>query len=157
MKKAFITVCLAALALPSMADEESLVINMADGSAQQTFALADMGKLVFNENGFTVNAGIETASFNYDAVKSIKFAGLSTGIGTVTSEENSLKPYYSNGCLGIAGWPQERKARAAVYSIDGTTVITVNNWDGTPIPVSGLTRGIYIFKVDNNNLKFIKQ
>ena len=134
MKKAFITVCLAALALPSMADEESLVINMADGSAQQTFALA-----------------------NYDAVKSIKFAGLSTGIGTVTSEENSLKPYYSNGCLGIAGWPQERKARAAVYGIDGTTVITVNNWDGTPIPVSGLTRGIYIFKVDNNNLKFIKQ
>lgn len=54
MKKAFITVCLAALALPSMADEESLVINMADGSAQQTFALADMGKLVFNEIGCKV-------------------------------------------------------------------------------------------------------
>lgn len=157
MKKTLITLCLAALALPSPADEESLVVYMADGSGQQAFALEDMGKLLFDGDVFTVNTGGGTSTFKYDAVRSIKFTGLSTGIGTVTDDGSQARLYYAGGCVGVNGWTQGRKARAAVYSIDGTAVITVDNYDGSPINVGALSRGIYIFSVDNNNIKFAKQ
>lgn len=158
MKKTFITtICLAALALPSLADGESLVVHMADGSGEQAFALSDIGKLTFGDNGFTVNASGGAASFAYGEVKCIKFTDISTGIGAAAVGDDRLKPYYRDGFLGVDGWPQGRVARAAVYGVDGTVVVDIDHWDGTPIAVSRLGRGIYVFKVENSNIKFAKQ
>lgn len=157
MKKKLLAVCFAMLALPSMADDESLAIYMSDGSAKQTFAMSDIGKLTFGDSDFTVTTGKGATPFAYGSVRKIVFEGLSSGIGTVVSEDNSLKAYYRNGFLGVDGWPQGRVVRASVYGIDGSSVMSVDKWDGTPISVSGLNHGVYIFKVGNSNIKFVKQ
>ena len=54
MKKLFITVCLAVLALVAKADDFNLVVNFANGSSQQEFALSDIGKLTFEDSGFSI-------------------------------------------------------------------------------------------------------
>lgn len=156
MKKKLLAVCLAMLALPSMADDGDLVVYMSDGTTKQTFALSDIGKLTFDDNTFSLNMGESTTPFSYTAVRKIVFEGLNSGIGTVAND-NSMKAYYRNGFLGVDGWPQGNKDIAYVYGIDGISVLTVDNWDGTPINVNSLNQGLYIFKVGNSTIKFIKQ
>ena len=158
MKKTFITMCLTMLALQSPADDTNLVIYMANGSQQQTFGLSEIGKITFGDSGFTVNTQDGGATqFTFDAVKCIKLSEITTGINTTAISENCLKPYFRNGLLGVDGWQTGRKARATVCDIGGATVISVDNWDGTPINTSGLTDGVYIFNADNNTIKFVKQ
>lgn len=158
MKKLFITMCLMVLALEAKADDAVLVVNFTNGSSHQEFALSDIGKLTFDESSFYIIGTDGAASpFVYGQVGSIKFKGISTGIGAVSTTEGGLKPYYRNGQLGVDGWKAGEKAYAAVYSVDGMTVVSVDHWDGTPFSTGSLAEGVYIFKVNNHTIKFVKQ
>lgn len=158
MKKKFITMCLMMLALVAKADDVTLVVSFTNGSSQQKFALSDIGKLAFDENGFSIIGTDGTASpFIYDQVRSIKFKEITTGIGTVDAGVSGQKPYYRNGELGVDGWKSGEKAYAAVYSADGMMVVSVDHWDGTPLSTNSLAEGVYIFKVNNHTIKFVKQ
>lgn len=150
--------CLALLVLAVKADDIKLVVNLANGASQQEFVVSDIGKLAFDENSFSIIAKDGTVSpFNFEQVRSIKFADITTGIGTIDATTNGLKPYYRNGYLGIDGWQGGEKAQATVYNVSGMTVVRMNNWDGTPIPTDNLASGVYIFNVNNNTIKFVKQ
>lgn len=150
--------CLMVLALTTKADDMTLVVNFVNGSSQQEFAVSDIGKLSFDESGFSIiGASGSVSPFTYAQVSSIKFNLTATGIGAVETTENGLKPYYRNGLLGVDGWQAGEKARATVYSVGGMTVVSVDNWDGTPISTGSLADGVYIFKVNNNTIKFVKQ
>lgn len=158
MKKTFITMCLTALAMSATADDTQLTVNLATNASPQTFTLTDIGKITFSESGMTIYTANGTATpYAYGEVKNIKFTDGTTGIGTVKVDGNDMKAYYRNGLLGVDGWTAGNKARAAVYNISGMAVLSIDNWDGSPIPTDGLADGIYIFNVDNNTIKFTKQ
>lgn len=158
MKKLFITVCLAVLTLAAKADDVKLVVNFANGSSQQEFALSDIGKLAFDESGFSIFEANGTVSpFTYVQVSSIKFAYISSGIGAIEATNNGMKPYYRNNQLGVDGWQAGNTAKATIYNVGGMMVTSIDNWDGTPISTSNLANGVYIFKVNNNTIKFVKQ
>ena len=158
MKKLFTTVCLAGLALAAKADDVKLVVNFANGSPQQEFALSDIGKLTFDGSGFSVVEANGTASpFIYVQVSSIKFANFSSGIGTIEATTGSMKPFYRNNQLGVDGWQAGDTAKAVIYNVGGMMVASIDNWDGTPISTTNLADGVYIFKVNNNTIKFVKQ
>ena len=150
--------CLCLLGIPLSADNTEMIVSMADGSAGQTFALSDIGKITFGDSGFTVfTSDGGAAPFVFDAVRNIRFSELAAGIGTADADGNAARPYYRDGCLGIDGMAAGSRAKAAIYGMDGTTVAVIDNWDGTPIPTAGLTAGVYIFNVNNNSIKFVKQ
>lgn len=158
MKKLFTTVCLAGLALAAKADDVKLVVNFANDSPQQEFALSDIGKLTFDGSGFSVFEANGTASpFTYAQVKSIKFANVTSGIGNIEATTDGLKPYYRNNQLGVDGWQAGDTAKAVIYNVGGMMVASIDNWDGTPISTTNLADGVYIFKVNNNTIKFVKQ
>lgn len=150
--------CLAVLTLAAKADDVKLVVNFANGSSQQEFALSDIGKLAFDESGFSIFEANGTVSpFTYAQVSSIKFAYISTGIGAIEATTGGMKPYYRNNQLGVDGWQAGNTAKATIYNVGGMMVTSIDNWDGTPISTSNLANGIYIFKVNNNTIKFVKQ
>lgn len=158
MKKAFISMCLTSLALTATADDTQMVVNLATNSTPATFTLTDIGKITFGESGLTVfTTDGTTTPYTYEEVRNIKFTDEPTGIGATTVGEEGMKAYYRNGFLGVDGWKGGDKATAAVYGVSGTTVLRVDDWDGTPIPTDGLAGGVYIFNVDNNTIKFTKQ
>ena len=81
-----------------------------------------------------------------------------TDIGKITFSESGLTVYTADGITVPYAYGEVRNtARAAVYSISGTAVMSIDKWDGTPIPTDGLAGGVYIFNVDNNTIKFTKQ
>ena len=158
MKQLFITMCLAVLTLAAKADDVKLVVNFANGSSQQEFALSDIGKLAFDESGFSVVEANGTVSpFTYVQVSSIKFANFSSGIGAIEATTGGMKPYYRNNQLGVDGWQAGNTAKATIYNVGVMMVTSIDNWDGTPISTSNLANGVYIFKVNNNTIKFVKQ
>lgn len=150
--------CLTALAMSATADDTQLIVNLTTSTSPETFTLTDIGKITFSESGLTVyTADGITVPYAYGEVRNMKFSDIPTGIGSVTADDNGLKAYYRNGRLGVDGWKAGTTARAAVYSISGTAVMSIDKWDGTPIPTDGLAGGVYIFNVDNNTIKFTKQ
>lgn len=158
MKKLFTTVCLAGLALAAKADDVKLVVNFANDSPQQEFALSDIGKLTFEDSGFSIfEANGAVSPFTYAQVSSIKFAYISTGIGSIEATNNGMKPFYRNNQLGVDGWQAGNTAKATIYNVGGMMVASIDNWDGAPISTTNLADGVYIFKVNNNTIKFVKQ
>lgn len=47
-------------------------------------------------------------------------------------------------------------ASVEIYSVDGRRVMAVAGCDGSPIDVASLRGGVYILKVNNHTLKFLK-
>ena len=135
------------LALASMAGDGNIIVYMSDNSAASTFALTDAVN--------TVEDGV--SAFEYADVRSIKFTDFASGVDAVAGDGAQLRAYYHDGYIYADGWQQGHAARAAVYGLDGTVRITVDDWDGTPIATDCLDRGIYVFSVENSNIKFIKQ
>lgn len=158
MKKELTTMCLAMLALASMAGDGNIIVYMSDNSAASTFALTDVSSIRFDSNGFAVNTVEDGVSeFEYADVRSIKFTDFDSGVDALAGDGAQLRAYYHDGYIYADGWQQGHAARAAVYGLDGTVRITVDDWDGTPIATDCLDRGIYVFSVENSNIKFIKQ
>ena len=44
-----------------------------------------------------------------------------------------------------------------LYTVSGNCLMRLNNWDGTAVATSSLPNGVYIFKADQQAIKFIKK
>ena len=77
--------------------------------------------------------------------------------GVLEATTGGMKPYYRNNQLGVDGWQAGNTAKATIYNVGVMMVTSIDNWDGTPISTSNLANGVYIFKVNNNTIKFVKQ
>ena len=48
-------------------------------------------------------------------------------------------------------------ANAAIYNIQGQRAMSLKAWDGTPVSTDALSSGVYILKVNNKSIKFVKK
>lgn len=137
--------------------EAKIIIEKHDGN-QQEFNLSDISRLNFGDNTMTVISGTndnETV-FQTSSLLEIKFVYNVAAIDEITGITDEMKLYYNGEHLyakGIEG----NTVHASIYGIDGKIMETIAYWDGTPISTASLPQGIYVFKANNNTLKFIKK
>ncbi len=157
MRKNLTLACLAAVALSVQAsgDDTKLKVSVVGGS--QAFDLASISKITFGNESFTVStADGKTATFEYGKVSSIKFDDTPSSVGDIPGDKAAAQLHFRNGRIEADGWPEGKTATIAVYDMGGRVVLRMGNWDGTPVNVSDLADGIYLFSVDNQSIKFVK-
>ena len=150
---------LLALALPLLAmsharADSQLVVSGTTGV--QKFNLGSVGSLKFADGNLLVyaNGAEQPAVFAIADLTNIKFGEDETTSIAAVKKDGKASLRYADGQLSMAG---ANAANAALYSVSGQCVLSVSGWDGSPISTSSLQSGMYIFKVDNQTIKFIKR
>ncbi len=101
------------------------------GQAINTSAYQEISKIVFSLSGTSIPANQMAASL-------------------------MLYPNPATDYLQVVGWDTDKKADIAIYSVNGQLLQSIHEWIGTPIPVSSLPHGLYIFKINDQSFKFRK-
>lgn len=160
--KKIILLALAAVAGGTATAQTGLVIQTAGGASPKVIPIENIGKMTFGDDGFTVSyvtEGTAAEAFAYADVQSIKFSGEATAISGPTAggdDGDALRLYCRGTMLHAEGLAEGTTARAAVYDVSGRTVEERGAWNGEPINVGRLPKGVYIFKVNNKTIKFTR-
>ena len=139
--------------------QDQMLVTMNDGTAEQKYALVDVGKLFFDtENVFVTQKAAATNSIPLTSILSIKFVDSTvTGLRTHdTVEKNNLRIAIAADIITIYGWNSKEKTTAAIYAASGTMVWTDRKWNGNTISTQSLPKGVYILKINNQTFKFSK-
>ncbi len=145
--------------LSADAQTTSLVVNPASQTSQsKSYLLTDIAKITFGDHGMEISGTSGTKeTFSFDDIMSIKFDYETTSIeGVPAADASSLVPYYRGGMLGAEGLPGGQAARVRICDLSGRVIMAKENWDGTPISTSSLTKGVYLFSVNKKTIKFMK-
>jgi len=142
----------------SEAEAQNLVIRTKDGR-ENTWELGAIRKLTFPGNNLllTFNGG-STETFSLPGVLKLFFS-FATGTEEVLLKSNhiSLFPNPVGNILYIKNI-SEGHSVVFIYRMDGVMVLqTIISDRSEAVNVSKLARGLYILKVNNQALKFIKQ
>ncbi|WP_234396334.1 T9SS type A sorting domain-containing protein [Prevotella dentasini] len=90
-------------------------------------------------------------------IKNLQFVGLTDGIGQLTRQETGkLTISLRENLLTVHGIGSQ-PALATIYDISGQIVLRAKVADGESIDASALSNGIFIIRVNNKTLKFVKQ
>lgn len=159
-KKRVMTFLMLATGFASAAHAQSaskVIVKTATGD--KTFNVADMKGFKFNDDGIAVvkKDGSQGELFEFDKITSIEF-DVVDGIGRTQLPDGNLIVHSpaGSGLIYIDGYKQGEKYTTALYTIDGKLISKNDKWAGTPVDVSGLPDGIYLFKINNTTLKFKK-
>ena len=153
---------MAIVAAASASANTTMTVTYFDDSREATVVnLLDGSRLVFGgEPAFDFsNCGSAPGRINVAAVKRITFEGIWTGVEGVSKEATSLR-LRSNpveAILSVEGYDGSKPAVVSIYSIAGREALHVENWKGEDINVSHLPTGVYILRINNSTLKFIKK
>lgn len=138
-------------------DGVSIKVVMLDGSSPNEYALDDVSRIVFGEDGFTMNFlnNEHAAYYAYDDVGKIMFDLLPTGIdNAAVNNKDVIAVRYDGNMLKITGCKES--ANVTVYEITGRPVISRNISGDTTVSTDNLLAGVYILKVNNITFKFSK-
>ena len=159
-KSAFLLTLALAGTATSASAQASLVLNPKQGSSEKKeFLLDGIRTLTFGDDGLTVNLTDGQAyAAAYDDLSTLTFSGMEgTGIETVTVDEGQgAELFLSDGRLGVNNLPAHGVNNAAVFDATGRMVLSRPDWNGEPIAVHQLPKGVYIFKVNNQTIKFTR-
>lgn len=153
---------MAIVAAASASANTTMTVTYFDDSREATVVnLLDGSRLVFGgEPAFDFsNCGSAPVRINVADVKRITFEGKWTGVEGVSKEATSLR-LRSNpveAILSVEGYDGSKPAVVSIYSIAGREALHVENWKGEDINVSHLPTGVYILRINNSTLKFIKK
>ena len=153
-----LTLALAGTATSASA-QASLVLNPKQGSSEKKeFLLDGIRTLTFGDDGLTVNLKDgQTYAAAFDNLATLTFRDESTAIETVTAEyAANLDLFLTDGRLGVKNLPANVATEAALYDAAGRAVLMRRQWNGEPIAIGHLPKGVYIFKVNNQTLKFTR-
>jgi len=130
----------------------NMITLSADG-AEKSYALSDVQKIVFDNNTMTVNMKSGSDATN---ITSISFSEI-TGIENQKVESSIFVfPNPVKETLTVKG--VKKGAVINLYGLTGGLLQTVPAQDNsTNIDVSSLKQGIYLLKVGEKTIKFIKQ
>lgn len=138
------------------ADEPQVVVTMLDGATEE-IPLDEVGHFYFEgDNLFATTLSTEgqkTLSWMLANVLSIRFRNTTDGIGAV-KEGSALKLLFDGSTLRAEGLKSGQ--RAAIYAVGGQQVLSMPSWDGSPISTESLPKGVYVFRVGNQSIKFIR-
>ena len=153
---------MAIVAAASASANTTMTVTYFDDSREATVVnLLDGSRLVFGgEPAFDFsNCGSAPGRINVADVKRITFEGKWTGVEGVSKEATSLR-LRSNpveAILSVEGYDGSKPAVVSIYSIAGREALHGENWKGEDINVSHLPTGVYILRINNSTLKFIKK
>lgn len=159
-KSAFLLTLALAGTATSASAQASLVLNPKQGSSEKKeFLLDGIRNLTFGDDGLTVNLTDGQAyAAAYDDLSTLTFSGMEgTAIETVTAEyAANLDLFLTDGRLGVNNLPANVATEAALYDAAGRAVLMRRQWNGEPIAIGHLPKGVYIFKVNNQTFKFTR-
>lgn len=147
------------LALPLLAGTtataqgQQVVVNLKDGTAQ-TIPMDEMGYFSFADGSVLAKTKKQSLSWLMDNVQSIKFKNLLTGIGAIRTESAQLTLRHSNRQLTAEGL--NGTANAAVYTVNGQQVMSLSGWNGQAVSTEQLAKGVYVLRVGNQSIKFVR-
>lgn len=158
-KSAFLLTLALAGTATSASAQASLVLNPKQGSSEKKeFLLDGIRTLTFGDDGLTVNLKDgQTYAAAFDNLATLTFRDESTAIETVTAEyAANLDLFLTDGRLGVNNLPANVATEAALYDAAGRAVLMRRQWNGEPIAIGHLPKGVYIFKVNNQTFKFTR-
>lgn len=68
--------------------------------------------------------------------------------------DDNIRIEYRNGFLSLSGLPEN--SRLDIYSLSGSKVITVGAYNGEPVDINSLAKGVYVVNSGKHSFKFIK-
>ena len=92
----------------------------------------------------------------YGEIRRIIFKDDITGINAQVVATNDMQLYKEGMTIGVRNFDQGTAYRAMVVDLSGRTLMNLHNWDGQPISIASLNKGVYVFIVNNNAIKFTK-
>lgn len=122
----------------------------------RAFSLGDVRSLKFDNGSLLVfsNGSAEAVTFGLSNLTSLKFSDKApTSIAHATATGKGALQF-ANGQLTMEG---ANGVEAALYNVSGQRVMAIHGWDGSAVGTSSLQSGVYIFKADNQTIKFVKR
>lgn len=146
----------------SLSAETTMTVSYVDGSEPSVFSLTDNSKIMFGGFPSMSFSGISGTPESLPAakVKRITFSGKWTSAEEVALDKTGIIKLKHNPVgdyLEILGACAPEGQRLDVFSIAGRHAVNIPAWKGEPVDVRDLPRGIYILRVGNHSLKFVKK
>ena len=140
----------------SVQAQSSLVMTLTDDTSSE-YLLDDVRKIEFYGQGLTIRLkdGKGTNAM-YGDIQKIFFKNNSTGINAQVVATNDMQLYKEGMTIGVRNLAPGTTNRAMVVDLSGRTLMNIHNWDGQPISIASLNKGVYVFIVNNNAIKFTK-
>ena len=132
------------------ADGKSLFVSFNDGSKIE-FALSSLPEVTFGDDKMTVKTTSTTASYELWKVSTFTY-GTTTDIKQVSQDIHFA-------CEGDRIIVDGKANKVSIYSLDGkaVSISPIINNDKTIISLEGLTKGVYIIKINNKSIKIARQ
>lgn len=155
-KKLLIALGIAALLPLSTHAQEVMVVYSHSGQHLLESDVESISSLTPSDDVLNVKSRLgKVSAISLSDIRSIKFIPATTAIGKLRSADGKLSFANNGDQITVSGW-NGKEGHFAVYSADGSLVISGSRWTGTPISTTQLTPGLYILKVNNQSFKFIK-
>mgnify|MGYP002671837651 FL=1 len=132
------------------ADGKSLFVSFNDGSKIE-FALSSLPEVTFGDDKMTVKTTSTTASYELWKVSTFTY-GTTTDIKQVSQDIHFA---LEGDRIIVDG----KANKVSIYSLDGkaVSISPIINNDKTIISLEGLTKGVYIIKINNKSIKIARQ
>lgn len=142
------------------ANAQYLVVKLQDGTTETT-ELNTLQSLKFPDNLLQLNfTSGSVQSYDLSTVSTLYFQQYQTSVDdflTDDSQSISVYPNPASNKIFIKN-ASENASLIAVYRIDGTLVLQKQySGQNESIDISSLTSGIYVLRIENQAIKFIKQ
>ena len=150
-----IMVLLSGLPFTTAQAQQSMVVYSTYGSEAGRYALTNTIKITFgNGNMMIGDIGTPSESIGLEQVGCIKFVD-PTSIQGVLTNSTKLDVKLKGDVIMVEGLTKEA-CDASIVSINGALVMHLDHFNGQPIHVGSLPRGIYILRIKNYSFKFVK-
>ena len=148
---------LALLAMGQVHADNKFVVSDTSSSKQlMSVNLSDVKSIGFADGNMVVTLADETTkTLGLTTTTVLQFEGDVTAIAPVVGGADGIEVKYVGGLVSATGLAEP--ADAAVYNVSGQKVLNIRAWDGSPVSTAELGCGVYILKVNNKSIKFVKR
>lgn len=152
----FLAVAFAAFSCLKASAQTYVVVEPTGGGEASRLLLSDVERVEFagGQIDFVARSGGEGLAMPVSGVKVIKFESKPTSVEDAVSVTGGFSLVYDGRSLSAHGLADG--SHAALYRADGSQIASYPAWDGSAISTGALPKGIYIFKVENKSIKFVK-
>ena len=139
---------------------QSIVIRTSDGT-ESTDQLTSLHKFTFSNNQLVLSYNDGTSAlFDLSSVDKVFFEDVMTDVNTALLNDGTTLSLYPNPATDLLLFKNlpEDNAAVKIYRMDGKLMLNTQLTSDTPsLDVSTLPNGLYIVKMNDQTLKFIKQ
>lgn len=146
--------------LPMTAQSDKSMVVETKNSGTQQFNLSDIRRLDFSNEGVSVvSVDKDGATFAFDDIKKITFGSATNGISQIKTEGapgQSIFISSDGNDLTIKGWNPSVYADLSIFTVGGAQLLNEERWNGQPVNISSLPKGVYVVRVGKRTGKFRK-